>query len=229
MNERQKQSLIIKIIAGASVFLFAVSIVVSIIIGGDYRAYVSEYERLHSEQEEIEQRILEQNLLYYEQLLKSGIYTLENGDKMIYNAIKGLYRYRMYIDNSIITTNEVVIRKPDFVLTLEEYYVVGAQNHVPLPILKEFSYLVNKGKGGDPIEPISNIFTEPNFRIFPLAFPEKWQVSMTRDSETYDFKTVITISVVFDTQTELEFNFGYQDEFKNKFGIDSNTITIRYI
>lgn len=229
MTERQKQSLIIKIIAAASVFLFAVSIVVSIIIGGDYKAYVNEYESLHNEQEELEQRILEQNLLYYEQLLKSGIYTLENGDKMIYDAIKGLYRYRMYIDNSIITTGEVIIRKPDFVLTLEEYFVVGAQDHVPLPILKEFSYLVNKGRGGAPIEPISDIFTEPNFRMFPLPFSDKWTVNITRDSETFDFKTVITIEVVFDTQSELEFNFGYQDEFKNKFGIDSNTIIIRYV
>jgi hypothetical protein len=227
MSDKQQQiSFRIKIFAVVSVCLFVISLVISIIIGSSYAEFAKDYENLSKQQQEIEQRILEQNTAYYEQVLKNGIYGLPNGSAIMYNALKGLYRYRLYVNNSLVTGTNFELRKPECTVVVEEYYVPGAQNHVPYSILKEFSYLNNRGQGGEPLPP-EEIFTERRFFLMP--YPSSWQVTMTRDN-SYPFKTLITIEISNMTQgSEFEFDFGYIDEFKDKFGLNTNTISIRYV
>lgn len=225
MNEQSKP-LKIKIFAAISLFLFAVSIVISIIIGTTHSGLSREYENLHRRQVEMEQGILEQNMAYYEMVLKNGVYGLQNGAAIMYKALKGLYRYRVYVNGKLVTGSSVSIIKPECEIIVEEYYVPGATSQVPYSVLREFSYFKNKGQGGDAL-PLDEIFNERQFRIM---YPNFWEVEMTRIDDGALHYNRIKIEVSEMTNgNEFEFDFGYEDEFIDKFGLNTNTIAIRYV
>lgn len=212
----------VKITAIVSIFVFVVSLIVSIVLYGNYLGYAREYESKANEQKQLQEIINNQNLSYYSEILKNGLNDIDGGSSLIFNSIKGYYKYRLFVNDKLTERSSVEIQVTNFKLTVEEYYSETAKNIVPFSILKYFSYFNTLGKGGE-VLPEDDIFTGDMEIIYPNTF----EVIKTRDN-TYDYKTVITIQVNNMTAGS-EFVMFFRNDFSKNFNFEDFSFAVRCV
>lgn len=179
----------IKIIAAVSVFLFAVSIIVSIIIGSNFNTLAGEYKTIFDEQKELEQWIYNQNNEFYEEMLLTGFVNIPGGKEAVRKAVQNFYRYRLSINGRLVNRSDYPLTQDSCIITIEEYYLSHAINYLPVNVLNYFKYLKNKGQGGEEL-PANDIIKGIDLNI---NIPQNFNTVVTRTTTANS--TVINIEV----------------------------------
>lgn len=217
----------IKIIAAISLFLFALAMTVSIVIGGKYTTLAGEYEEIYNEQKGLEQWIYNQNSEFYKDLLINGFSSEEVGMKdAVYAAVKPFYRYRLKIDEKVANSSSYPLTKNSCTITIEEYYLSHATNYLPQEILDYFKYLNNKGAGGlpTPDETIYEDILQGNFtQQFSIMISGcTKEISRRNEGNT----TFIDIFITDMVTGSSEISINLSEVFMEHFNVDSRFINI---
>lgn len=217
-----------QIVAAVTALIFILALPIAIFIGSEYRKYFNEYLVQFNESQRLEGILREERDRYFYDLVQNELINLKNGSKVIYNKIKGLYNYKLYVNGKPVSGSSLEIYEPNFVLTLEESFEQET-DLAPRQLLKSFSYFLSKGQGGQPVSVDEIIRSQGDQmgRIGYISSPN-CVYDIDRD-ESFDYMVRINIDVsqIGDAR---EFWLLFDKEFMQKFNIeDPLGFTVRYV
>lgn len=217
-----------QIVAAITALIFILALPIAIFIGSEYRKYLNEYLVQFNESQRLEGILREESDRYFYDLVQNELINLKNGSKVIYNKIKGLYNYKLYVNGKPVSGSSLEIYEPHFVLTLEESFEQET-DLAPRQLLKSFSYFLSKGQGGQPVsvDEIIRAKGDQMGRIGYISSPN-CVYDIDRD-ESFDYMVRINIDVsqIGDAR---EFWLLFDMEFMQKFNIeDPLGFTVRYV
>ena len=227
-KKKRRKLTTLQITAAVTALIFIIAIPIGIFANKEYRKYFEQYRSLFNESQRLEGILKEQSDRYFYELVQNELINLENGSKVIFNKIKGLYKYKLYVDGKAVSGSSVEIYQPHCVIRLEESFAEET-DLAPRELLKSFSYFMSNGQGGQPVsvDEIIRAQGDQMGRIGYISSPN-CVYDIDRD-ESFDYMVRINIDVsqIGDAR---EFRLLFDMEFMQKFGIDDPWgFSVRYV
>lgn len=144
-----------KAIAIVCAAVFAVSFAVTLYIYPRFLEKEREYNSSNLYEKSLEKQLHEINMQYYAEVLESGLFpaTDEDGNeigfKYIYSKLDPHYKYRIYVNKTLLQTDKtdsIEVSLSDISIEIEEYYEESSTYVFPDAILKNFSFLRTRGE-----------------------------------------------------------------------------------
>ena len=216
-----------RIVAIATALTFIILAPITFFIKREYEKRQSEFLTLFNESQKLKGQLDEENASYFYGLVDGELVNLNGGSRVIYEKIKGLYKYKLLVDGKVVSGTEKLIYTEDCTITLEESF--QATDVAPSPLLKDFCYLMTKGKGGDPVpqDEIIKRFGPGNTDGIKYDYLEDASVVFQRE-ENYPYMTRLNIRLSNMTASN-EFKLIFNQFFMDKFKLDSLVFSVRCV
>ena len=227
-KKKRRKLTTLQITAAVTALIFIIAIPIGIFANKEYRKYFEQYRSLFNESQRLEGILKEQSDRYFYELVQNELINLENGSKVIFNKIKGLYKYKLYVDGKAVSGSSVEIYQPHCVIRLEESFEEET-DLAPRELLKSFSYFMSNGQGGQPLN-VDEIIRPHGDQMGRIgyAYSSNYPIEISRD-ESYPYMVRIDINLP-DMSVGREFQLLFDMDFLQKFGIDDPWgFSVRYV